>query len=162
MHPHRRTRQSCPQRQQARTITQPARTHHHRRPTGIVAGAVLRAARQSAGASTATLAAACGVSERTVRSPENGSRPLASAAAAHLAQLEDALTTLEPTPRLPPTWPPLPGLTLSSSPSPTPRIPRACWPTHSLAPMPSASCSPGALLGASLAATAPMPRQGHC
>ena len=45
---------------------------------GSVAGAVLRAARRSARASQATLAAACGVTADTIRAWEDGSSPLAS------------------------------------------------------------------------------------
>ena len=43
-----------------------------------VAGAVLRSARRSARVSQARLAAACGVTENTIRAWENGSSPLAS------------------------------------------------------------------------------------
>jgi transcriptional regulator with XRE-family HTH domain len=43
-----------------------------------VAGAVLRSARLSARVSQARLAAACGVTENTIRAWENGSSPLAS------------------------------------------------------------------------------------
>ncbi len=58
---------------------------------GVVAGAVLRGARMSAGVSEASLAAASGVGEDTVRSWEDGSSPLASLPLPHLEGLEAAL-----------------------------------------------------------------------
>jgi transcriptional regulator with XRE-family HTH domain len=60
-------------------------------PPGIVAGTVLRSARLSAGLGQAHLAAAIGADEATVRSWEDGSLPLASAAAPHVERLEKAL-----------------------------------------------------------------------
>ena len=58
---------------------------------GVVAGAVLRGARLSAGISEASLAAASGVAEDTVRSWEYGSSPLASLPLPRFECLEAAL-----------------------------------------------------------------------
>jgi hypothetical protein len=58
---------------------------------GVVAGAVLRGARLSAGISEAGLAAASGVAEDTVRSWEDGSSPLASLPLPRFEGLEAAL-----------------------------------------------------------------------
>ena len=58
---------------------------------GIVAGAVLRAARLSANVSKKTLAAAAGVTRNTIRCWESGSFPLASAPALDVHRLEAAL-----------------------------------------------------------------------
>ena len=58
---------------------------------GVVAGAVLRGARLSAGISEASLAAASGVTEDTVRSWEDGSSPLASLPLPRFEDLEAAL-----------------------------------------------------------------------
>jgi transcriptional regulator with XRE-family HTH domain len=59
---------------------------------GAIAGAVLRSARLSAGASEAQLAASIGVSENTLSSWEAGTQPLASAPAPVIARVEAALT----------------------------------------------------------------------
>jgi transcriptional regulator with XRE-family HTH domain len=58
---------------------------------GVVAGAVLRGARLSAGISEARLAAASGVTEDTVRSWEDGSSPLASLPLPRFEELEEVL-----------------------------------------------------------------------
>jgi transcriptional regulator with XRE-family HTH domain len=63
---------------------------HSSRP-GIVAGAVLRSARLSAGLSQENLAAVTGVSEETIRAWEDGSSPLASVPAPRIATLEASL-----------------------------------------------------------------------
>jgi transcriptional regulator with XRE-family HTH domain len=58
---------------------------------GIVAGAVLRSARLSAGVSQAHLAEATGVGEETVRAWEEGSSPLASVPLPLVAAVEASL-----------------------------------------------------------------------
>ena len=63
----------------------------HTARAGVVAGAVLRGARLSAGISEATLAAASGVTADTVRSWEDGSSSLASLPLPRLEGLEAAL-----------------------------------------------------------------------
>ncbi len=55
-----------------------ARTEHHAVSPSSVAGAVLHSARRSARISQARLAAACGVTDKTIRAWENGSAPLTS------------------------------------------------------------------------------------
>jgi DNA-binding transcriptional regulator YiaG len=60
-------------------------------PLGVVAAAVLRAARTSARITEACLAAASGVSEETARAWEDGSDPLASLPVPHLERLEYVL-----------------------------------------------------------------------
>jgi transcriptional regulator with XRE-family HTH domain len=61
------------------------------RPPGIVAGAVLRSARRSAGLSTALLAAAIDVDETTITLWEGGSEPLASVSSPVIEELAAAL-----------------------------------------------------------------------
>lgn len=58
---------------------------------GVVAGAVLRAARLSAGASESVLASAAGVTERAIRGWEDGSQALASERYWLVGELERAL-----------------------------------------------------------------------
>lgn len=58
---------------------------------GVVAGAVLRAARMSAGASESVLASAAGVTERAIRGWEDGSQALASERYWRVGELERAL-----------------------------------------------------------------------
>lgn len=64
--------------------------HRQSRP-GVVAGAVLRAARLSANVTKSALAAAAGVTRNTMRSWENGSAPLAAVPAPDIQRLETAL-----------------------------------------------------------------------
>lgn len=71
-------------------------TRHHRHVRhssrlGIVAGAVLRSARLSAGLSQENLAAITGASEETIRAWEEGSSPLASVPLPHVEMLEASL-----------------------------------------------------------------------
>jgi DNA-binding transcriptional regulator YiaG len=63
---------------------------HSSRP-GIVAGAVLRSARLSAGLSREDLAEVMGAGEETIRAWEDGSSPLASAALPDIEMLETSL-----------------------------------------------------------------------
>ncbi len=74
-------------------------SHRSGRP-GIVAGAVLRSARLSAGVSQASLAAAAGVGEETVRAWEAGSSPLASVPLPRIAALEASLNESGASPHL--------------------------------------------------------------
>lgn len=67
-------------------------TNHCSRP-GIVAGAVLRSARLSAGLSQANLAALISVGEEAVRAWEEGSSALASVPLPRVARLEASLRT---------------------------------------------------------------------
>lgn len=60
-------------------------------PPGVTGGAVLRAARLSAGVSDAVLAAAAGVTQAAIRSWEDGSRALASERYSRVGELERAL-----------------------------------------------------------------------
>jgi transcriptional regulator with XRE-family HTH domain len=69
-------------------------------PPGVVAGAVLRSARMSAGLSEAQLAASAGVSETAIHSWEDGSQPLADVAAPQMERLETALRAAGAEPRL--------------------------------------------------------------
>jgi transcriptional regulator with XRE-family HTH domain len=66
-------------------------THQAATSYGSVAGAVLRSARRSARISQARLAAACGVTEKTVRAWENGSSPLGAVPMPQVGALIDAL-----------------------------------------------------------------------
>jgi transcriptional regulator with XRE-family HTH domain len=61
------------------------------RPPGIVAGAVLRSARRSAGLSTALLSAAIGVDETSIALWEAGSESLASVSSPVIEELAAAL-----------------------------------------------------------------------
>ena len=61
------------------------------RPPGIVAGAVLRSARRSAGLSTALLAAAIDVDDTSITLWEAGSEPLASVSSPVIEELAVAL-----------------------------------------------------------------------
>jgi transcriptional regulator with XRE-family HTH domain len=70
---------------------QTGQLNDHTTHAGAVAGAVLRGARLSAGISEASLAAASGVAEDTVRSWEDGSSPLASLPLPRFESLEAAL-----------------------------------------------------------------------
>ena len=70
------------------------------KPTGVVAGAVLRAARLSASLSEEQLASGTGVSEATIRSWEDGSEALASVPAPQIDQLKAALRMASADPRL--------------------------------------------------------------
>jgi transcriptional regulator with XRE-family HTH domain len=63
---------------------------HSGRP-GIVAGAVLRSARMSAGLSREDLAEVLGASVETIRAWEDGSSPLASVPLPHVEMLEASL-----------------------------------------------------------------------
>ena len=67
---------------------------------GAGAGAVLRAARRSAHASTTVLAAAAGVPKNTITSWENGSRSLANQPSPDLQRLTSALAALGADPQL--------------------------------------------------------------
>lgn len=81
-------------------ITTDYRSRSRMSRPGVMAGAVLRAARRSARASTSALAAAAGVTKRTIRSWESGSYPLASAPAPDIQRLEAALGAQGADPRL--------------------------------------------------------------
>lgn len=83
-----------------RTEDEPGETSHRVSPPGVVAGAVLRAARLSAGLSETLLAAAADVSEATIRSWEDGSQPMASVPAPQTERLEAALMAGGADPRL--------------------------------------------------------------
>lgn len=63
----------------------------HTGPPGIVAGAVLRSARRSAGLSTALLAAAIDVDETSITLWETGREPLASVSSPVIERLAAAL-----------------------------------------------------------------------
>jgi transcriptional regulator with XRE-family HTH domain len=79
------------------------RTGHGRRclsAPGVVAGAVLRSARLSAGVSKATLAAASGVTEDTIWSWQGGSSSLAEVPLPRVQVLEAALMVAGADPRL--------------------------------------------------------------
>jgi transcriptional regulator with XRE-family HTH domain len=69
------------------------RHHHvrHRSQPGILAGAVLRSARLSAGLSQEDLAEVTGVGEETVQAWEEGSSPLASVPLPDVATIEASL-----------------------------------------------------------------------
>jgi transcriptional regulator with XRE-family HTH domain len=67
---------------------------------GAVSGAVLRAARLSAGVSEAVLASAAGVTEAAIRGWEDGSRALATERYSRVEQLERALRVVEADARL--------------------------------------------------------------
>jgi len=60
---------------------------------GLVAGAVLRAARQSAGLSGSELAAAVSLTDTLIHSWETGAEPLASVPVPHIDKLKSALRT---------------------------------------------------------------------
>ncbi len=60
-------------------------------PPGVIAGAVLRSARRSAGLGAAQLAAAADVSEATVRAWESGSSPIASVPLLQVERIEGGL-----------------------------------------------------------------------
>ena len=70
------------------------------KPTGVVAGAVLRAARLSASLSEEQLVSGAGVSEATIRSWEDGSEALASVPVPQVDQLMAALRAADADPRL--------------------------------------------------------------
>jgi len=67
---------------------------------GVVAGAVLRSARLSAGISIATLAAASGVGEETIEAWEEGSSPLASVPLPQVEEMETSLRNAGANPHL--------------------------------------------------------------
>ncbi len=93
-------------------MTTPAKPHSHapivdaaahasgRLPSGRAAGAVLRAARLSAGLTQAALADRCGADTGNLRGWEDGSFPLADVPAACLERLETALRDAGADPQL--------------------------------------------------------------
>jgi transcriptional regulator with XRE-family HTH domain len=72
----------------------------HTRPPGIVAGAVLRSARRSAGLSAPLLASTIDVDETTITSWEAGSEPLASVSSPVIERLGAALRRMGAQPAL--------------------------------------------------------------
>ena len=83
-----------------RTQTCTRQHHQARTRTGTVAGAVLRASRRSARASTTTLATSASVPKNTITAWENGSSPLASQLMPTLQGLTAALAALGADPHL--------------------------------------------------------------